>query len=128
MLYYAKLFPTDLDTPDNFDYCLRIWLSQLIENSLSTNPSRIEIRLIQQGSLGFDLIDDGCGLQETDFKDLTQINMERRENQLYKEKSLGYKGEALYSLIRCAEVKIITRNKSQDYGMEITFNDEGQIR
>ena len=91
MLYYAKLFPTDLDTPVDFDHCLRIWLSQLIENSISRDPSRIEIRLIQKGSLGFDIIDDGYGILESDFQtSLTTIKMERRENQAYKELSLGY--------------------------------------
>jgi DNA mismatch repair protein MLH1 len=37
--------------------------------------------------------------------------------------SLGYRGEALCSLSKCAELKVITRYHSSKSGYEVSFKD-----
>jgi hypothetical protein len=64
MSYFAKLFPSDIGTPSNLDTLLRIWLVQLLESAADRGASRIEIRLINKGAMGFDVIDNGEGIQE----------------------------------------------------------------
>ena len=44
-------------------------------------PKKIEVRLIQKGALGFDIIDDGYGIPESEFDDMCRCFIERHENQ-----------------------------------------------
>lgn len=90
-------------------------------------PKRIEVRLVQKGSVGFDIIDDGHGIHESEFDNLCRCFIERHENQQYKEWSIGYRGEALASLARCAELKITTKFYKSDTGYEVLFNDNGDV-
>jgi hypothetical protein len=57
------MFISDINKLQNdFDNQMRIWVSQLIENSLETRPTRIEVRFIKMGLEGFDIIDNGVGI------------------------------------------------------------------
>jgi DNA mismatch repair ATPase MutL len=53
--------------------------------------------------------------------------VDRHENQRYKEWSIGYRGEALCSLARCSELKIITKFYRAQTGYEVTYNDNGDV-
>ena len=106
---------------------MRIWLGQLVENAVEMKPKRIEVRLVQKGSVGFDVIDDGHGIHESEFDNLCRCFIERHENQQYKEWSIGYRGEALASLARCSELKITTKFYKSDTGYEVLFNDNGDV-
>jgi DNA mismatch repair ATPase MutL len=96
---------TDLDS------LLRIWISQMLENSLERWAKYIEIHLFEKGILGFDVVDDGDGIPEKEFEDKNYArSMENRQrNEIYKTRSIGYKGEALDSLARATELTIITK-------------------
>lgn len=59
---------------------LRIWLSQLIENAIHRNAKTIEIKLIQKGTFGFDITDDGFGIDETEFDALCECETRRKSN------------------------------------------------
>ena len=74
-------------------------------------PKKIEVRLIQKGSYGFDVIDDGEGIPEKEFdnKDYARCMENRQRNEIYKTRSIGYKGEALDSLARATELTIISK-------------------
>jgi DNA mismatch repair protein MLH1 len=77
--------------------------------------------------MGFDIIDDGLGIPESEFENLCRCYVERHENQRYKEWSIGYRGEALCSLARCSELKIITKFYKCNTGYEVLFNDNGDV-
>ena len=125
--YYKQLFNSDIELPPCLDYQLRIWLGQLVENSVDMHPKKIEVRLVQKGSMGFDIIDDGLGIPESEFENLCRCYVERHENQRYKEWSIGYRGEALCSLARCAELKVITKFYRSNTGYEVLYNDNGDV-
>jgi DNA mismatch repair ATPase MutL len=42
--------------------------------------------------------------------------------------SIGYRGEALCSLARCSELKVITRHISARQAVEISYDESGQVR
>lgn len=46
----------------SLDILLRVWISQLVENSLECSPSFTEVKFYGHGADGFDIIDDGVGL------------------------------------------------------------------
>ncbi|CDW74833.1 mismatch repair endonuclease pms2-like [Stylonychia lemnae] len=71
---------------------LRIWIGQLLENSLERSANNIEIRLYDGGKNGFDVIDDGVGIEEEDFTDdYVKCMPYRQRNEIYKTRSIGYK-------------------------------------
>ena len=69
------------------------------------------MRLYEKGIQGFDIIDDGIGISESEFldKDFAKAMAKRERNEIYKTRSIGYKGEALDSLTRASELTIITK-------------------
>eukprot|EP00347_Sterkiella_histriomuscorum_P000587 403375275 len=105
--YFDTLFNSDIKLED-LDQQLRIWVGQLVENSIHMQAKKIEVRLIMQGKLGFDIIDDGFGIPESEFDDLCKC-------------------EALSSLSRCSELKVITKFHNSSTGYEIVFQD-GEIQ
>ncbi|CDW73098.1 mismatch repair endonuclease pms2 [Stylonychia lemnae] len=113
---------------ENLDNQLRIWLSQLVENSIHMNAKTIEIKLIQKGTFGFDVVDDGLGIDKSEFENLCQYESKRQYNQIYKTRSLGWRGEALHSLSQCSELKVITRKVSQKTGFEVTYVDGKMVK
>ncbi|CDW77650.1 dna mismatch repair protein [Stylonychia lemnae] len=120
--HFDILFNSDIPIHD-LNNQLRIWVAQLVENAVHSQAKKIEVRLIMQGKFGFDIIDDGSGIPETEFDDLCKCFQERQSNQKYKTLSLGYRGEALCSLSKCSELKVITRYHSSKTGYEVTFKD-----
>ena len=64
----------------------------------------------------------------SEFENLCQCYLERQHNQKYKHQSLGYRGEALHSLSKCSELKIITRHVKESTGYEAYFKDGAVVR
>ena len=89
MAYFLKLFPSDIGTPENLNHLLRIWIIQLVEEAADRGATRIEVRLMQKGSLGFEIIDNGEGMETAQFSTITDCLPERKENQRYQVLSLG---------------------------------------
>ena len=56
----AKFIDSDIKSI-NLVRLLRTWMSQLIDNSLSSNPTYIEVRFYDKGCNGFDIVDNGRG-------------------------------------------------------------------
>ena len=98
---------TDLDS------LLRIWVSQMLENALERWAKYIEVHLHEKGVQGFDVVDDGDGIPEREFDDKNYArSMENRQrNEIYKTRSIGYKGEAMDSMAWATDLTIITKEK-----------------
>ena len=57
-------------------------------------------------------MDDGEGIQEREFdKDYIKCMENRQRNEIYKTRSIGYKGESLDSLSRASDLTIITKDE-----------------
>jgi DNA mismatch repair protein MutL len=98
-----------------------------MENALDSRPSRIEVRFIKMGLEGFDIIDDGVGIPENEFASLCKTLPNRERNDLYKSRSIGYMGEALYSLCKSSEVTILTKSADSDTGFELMYDSDGEL-
>ena len=57
------------------------------------------------------MIDDGEGLREKDFEFLPECLDEWANNDMYKERSIGFKGEAFYCLVKSSDITIMSRHK-----------------
>lgn len=60
------------------------------------NPATfIEIKFKNFGAYGFTIVDDGVGYTSNDLSVLCKCLPNRERNEIYKERSIGYRGEAL---------------------------------
>jgi Histidine kinase-, DNA gyrase B-, and HSP90-like ATPase len=66
MEYFQSLYTSDIPMGD-LDSQLKIWTCQLLENALEAKATKIEVRFLKMGTEGFDVIDDGRGIPESDF-------------------------------------------------------------
>ena len=126
MSYFGELFTSDIQM-DDLDRQLAIWVTQLLENAIESNATNIEVRFLKMGAEGFDVIDNGAGVHETDFPALAKTLPNRESNSMYKSRSLGYQGEALYSLVKSSAVTIYTRHKDEKHGWKLTFDKDCDI-
>ena len=70
------------------------------------------------------MIDDGEGIPEKEFdnKDYARCMENRQRNEIYKTRSIGYKGEALDSLARATELTIISKQVESSKAIIVKFN------
>jgi len=79
------------------------------------------------GADGFDVIDNGSGIPESEFASLAKTLPNREKNELYKTRSLGYMGEALHSLCRSSHLTIFTKHASCAHGYKLIFDSEAEL-
>ena len=52
----------------------------------------------------------------------------RERNELYKNKSIGYRGEALNSLCKSSRVVITTKHLDEPTGLRVVYSNSGEIK
>ena len=105
-----------------------MWISQLLDNCLDGYPSYIEVILYEKSVKGFDILDNGVGWTQNDLSVIAKCLGARQSNDLYKKKSIGWRGEALSSLVKCCNVTMTTKHKDECSGLRVTFTDHGDIQ
>ena len=123
----AKFFDSDLKSI-NLVNLLRVWMSQLIDNALTGKPTYIEVRFYGKGSSGFDLVDNGSGYTQAELSVICRCMPKRERNELYKNKSIGYRGEALNSLCKSSRVVITTKHLDEPTGLRVVYSNSGEIK
>ena len=85
------------------------------------------MRFFNSGAEGFDVIDDGDGIRECDLETLPECLDERAHNEIYKTKSIGFKGEAMFCLIKSSDVTVMSKHKDSKKAFLVKFDRDGQI-
>lgn len=112
-------------------------VKELVENSLDAHSRQIDIIVSQSGLDSIRIIDDGDGIAADDvpiaFKRHATSKITSRED-LFKVKSLGFRGEALPSIASVADVVMTTSTgvdsgtKFQIKGGQLVLNQPAQAR
>ena len=103
-------------------------MAQLIDNSLEGKPTYVEVRLYDKSMKGFDILDNGEGYTQNDLSVIAKCLPTRERNELYKTKSIGWRGEALSSLVKSSTVTLTTKHKDEPSGLRVTFSELGDIK
>ena len=91
-------------------------VKELVENSIDAHAKNISIHLIDSGVTEIRVIDDGDGMDPIDAKmcvlphATSKIN---NENDLFTIKTLGFRGEALPSIVAVSNFRLITSTTGQ---------------
>lgn len=100
-------------------------VKELVENALDAGASRIAITTSAGGKSLIRIEDDGFGMGEEDLR----LSVERHatsklpEDDLDHIATLGFRGEALASISAVADLRIATRPKDSEMGLQLRFVD-----
>lgn len=97
-------------------------LKELIENSIDAGARLIQIYIKEYGTAQIKVVDDGEGIPSEEvhlaFQRYGTSKIEK-EQDLFNIKTLGFRGEALYSIAQVSKLRITTQHKQEKTGTEI---------
>jgi len=100
-------------------------IKELMENSVDAGAENIGVIVKDSGKTLIQVIDDGCGMSETDAR----LSFERHAtskissaNDLFAISTKGFRGEALASIAAVSMVELKTRTEDSDTGILIKIN------
>ncbi len=103
-------------------------VKELMENALDAGASQIDLFVKDAGRTMICVIDNGCGMSETDarlcFERHATSKIKKAED-LFSIKTMGFRGEALASIAAVAQVELMTRRKEDELGTKILI--EGSV-
>ena len=106
-------------------------VKELLENSIDANSKNIKIIIKDAGKQSITIIDDGVGMNKEDslkcFNRHSTSKIKKAED-LFKIKSMGFRGEALSSIAAISDVIIQTKTKNNENGYEINIRDSKIIK
>ena len=102
-------------------------IKELIENSIDANATKIQINLIESGKKSIEIIDNGDGIDKEDLINTIKRHATSKifdEKDLFNISSMGFRGEALYSISSVSHFSLISKPKNQEIGYGIFVNDD----
>ncbi|EFN75866.1 Mismatch repair endonuclease PMS2 [Harpegnathos saltator] len=110
---------------------LAIAVKELVENSLDSGATVIDIKLIDYGKTCISINDNGSGVLEQDFEGLGlkhHTSKLREFTDLIEVNTFGFRGEALSSLCALSELSIITKHSLSEHGFKLEFDRNGILK
>ena len=105
-------------------------VKELVENSIDASSSEITINIQEGGKKLIEVIDNGLGMTHDDALLSIQrysTSKIKEADDLFSINSLGFRGEALASIVSVAMVEITTKVKNQDLGTNLVI-EGGEIK
>ena len=104
-------------------------VKELVENSIDSGATIITVDTISGGLDQIKISDNGSGINSTDshlvFERFATSKL-KTEHDLMQISTLGFRGEALFSIAAVSEIEMITKTSSEKLATQI-FVDEGKI-
>lgn len=97
-------------------------VKELVENSIDSGATNIKLVIKDAGKALLQVIDDGCGMSETDARmafERHATSKIRQADDLFAIRTMGFRGEALASVAAIAQVEIKTRRHSDELGTRL---------
>lgn len=99
-------------------------VKELMENSVDAGASEIRLILKDAGKTLVHVIDNGCGMSETDLRmsfERHATSKIRKADDLFAIRTMGFRGEALASIAAIAHVDVATKVRDNDLGSHIVI-------
>lgn len=100
-------------------------VKELMENAIDAGATEIKVILKDSGKTLIQVIDNGCGMTETDARlcfERHATSKIRKTDDLFHIRTKGFRGEALASIAAIAHVEMITRPSDAELANRITIN------
>lgn len=99
-------------------------IKELVENAIDAGAKNIQILVCDAGKASIQVIDDGCGMSDTDARlsfERHATSKIRKATDLFSLHTMGFRGEALASIAAVAQVTLQTRTKDDEVGTRIVI-------
>ena len=99
-------------------------VKELVENSIDAGATNIKIILKDAGKALIQIIDNGCGMSESDARlcfERHATSKIREAKDLFSIRTMGFRGEAMASIASVAQVEMRTRLHHHDLGTRIAI-------
>jgi len=106
-------------------------LKELVENSLDAGATRVQVIVRDAGRTLLQVIDNGCGMSETDARlafERHATSKIRQAQDLFTLRTMGFRGEALPSICAVAQVEMQTRRAEDETGTLLEIHGSDVIR
>ncbi len=94
-------------------------IKELVENSIDAGAASITVEIKNGGVTYMRITDNGCGIEKDDVKNAFLRNATSKikfEDDLNNISTLGFRGEALFSVCAVSKVELMTRTNDQEVG------------
>ncbi|MFN4285133.1 MAG: DNA mismatch repair endonuclease MutL [Lacibacter sp.] len=105
-------------------------VKELLENAVDAGATSIQLIVNDAGKQLVQVIDNGCGMSETDARmafERHATSKIRNIDDLFRIKTMGFRGEALASIAAVAQVELKTRREGDATGCYIEI-ENSQVR
>src|SRR6185295_4385455 len=93
-------------------------VKELLENAVDAGSSNIQVIIKDSGKTLIQIIDNGCGMSETDARmsfERHATSKIRSADDLFAIRTMGFRGEALASIAAIAQVEMKSRRYEDDF-------------
>ena len=97
-------------------------VKELLENAIDAGSTNIKLIIKDAGKSLIQVIDDGCGMSETDARmsfSRHATSKIRKAEDLFAIRTMGFRGEALASIAAIAQVELRSRRQADELGTRI---------
>lgn len=97
-------------------------VKELMENAVDAGSSTINLVVKDAGRTLIQVIDDGCGMSETDARmafERHATSKIRAAEDLFAIRTMGFRGEAMASIAAVAHVELRTRRRDDELGVRL---------
>ncbi len=94
-------------------------IKELVENAVDAGAHTIHVLVVDAGRTSIQVIDDGCGMSDTDARlafERHATSKIRQADDLFSLKTMGFRGEALPSIAAVSQVELRTRRETDEVG------------
>jgi DNA mismatch repair protein MutL len=101
-------------------------VKELLENSIDAGATQIKLIIKQAGKELIQVIDNGCGMSETDARMCFERHATSKikdSQDLFRIQTMGFRGEALASMAAVAQVEVRTRRSTDELGTRVLVED-----
>ena len=94
-------------------------IKELVENAVDAGAHTVNVLVVDAGRTSMQVIDDGCGMSETDARlafERHATSKIRKADDLFALHTMGFRGEALPSIVAVSQVELRTRRQEDEIG------------
>ncbi len=100
-------------------------VKELLENAIDAGATQVQLLVKEAGKTLIQVIDNGAGMSETDARmsfERHATSKIRSSDDLFKIRTMGFRGEALASIAAVAQVELRTRREADELGTRVCID------
>lgn len=100
-------------------------IKELVENAIDAGARTVHVLVVDAGRTSIQVTDDGCGMSETDARlafERHATSKIRKADDLFALHTMGFRGEALPSIVAVSQVELRTCRKDDEIGTCLVFS------